>query len=252
MKTINKKKKNSQSSAVKLLRLGSLLCFLLTIVFAVLLVLSGNEQVQNWYMTYQNYLLSAELAVKNINDKFAVFLVIIFLYVFKAIFPVYLYPLPALCTVMSAVFPPYCSIPMNILGLVCLYSIKYFWGTKTGSSGVQSLLNKNKTIQYFVERDGRGNPWLLVLFRIIPGMPVNLVSKLYGAMGFSYLKFIILSVSGYLPLLVSYTFIGYNLFNPLSAAFLLPFIIIFAFGTISMLSVSVVLRAQKKRRISNE
>lgn len=236
---------------MKLLRIGALFCFFIAVVFTVLLILSRNEQVQLWYKTYQDYLISAEIAVKNIDDKFAVFLIIIFLYVFKAVFPIYLYPLPLLCTVTSAVFPAYLSIPINILGLVCLYSIRYFWGTKTGSAGVQTLLNKNETIHSLVERDGRGNPWLLVLFRMIPGMPINLVSKLYGAMDFKYSKFLLLSVLGYAPLLVSYTFIGYNLFNPLSTAFLLPFIIVASFGTISMLSVSVVLNAQHKRRISN-
>lgn len=250
VKTI-KKKKHANGGSVRLLRIGSLVCFLISIVFTILIVLSKNEQVQLWYKTYQDYLISAEISVKNLDDKFSVFLIIMFLYAFKAVFPIYLYPLPLLCAVTSAVFPAYLSIPINILGLVCLYSIKYFWGRKTGSAGVQSLLNKNNTIHSLVEKDGRGNPWLLVLFRIIPGMPINLVSKLYGAMGFRYRKFILLSVLGYMPLLVSYTFIGYNLFNPLSVPFLLPFVIVSLFGTVSMLSVSIVLKAQNKRRTSN-
>ena len=246
-------KKSKQQHLITLLRILSLISFVLVAVFAVLLYLSKNENIQLWYQTYQKILLEAENRVANLDDKASVLIVLLFLFAFKAAFPVYLYPLPALCAVTSTVFPAYFSIPINVLGLVILYSIKYYWGTRVGASGVQAILSRSETVRYFIEKDGRGNPLLLPLFRVIPGIPINLVSKLYGAMGFRYRNFILLSLLGYTPLLVSYTFIGRNVFNPLSTAFLLPFILLFTLAGISLLALSKVVQIQvtKRRKLSN-
>lgn len=224
---------------------------MLAVVFVILIFVSKNENIQQWYQTYQETLKMAEQGVEKMDNKASVFVVIIFLFAFKAAFPIYLYPLPALCAVTSTVFPAYLSIPINVLGLIVLYSIKFMWGTRVGASGVQAILQRSETVRFFIEKDGRGNPWLLPLFRLIPGIPINLVSKLYGAMGFRYRDFVLLSLIGYTPLLVSYTFIGRNVFNPLSTAFLLPFILLFALAAISLFALSTVLQKQTKRRRVN-
>ena len=236
---------------IKLLQIVSIISFVLCVILIVLLVLSYNEDIQKWYSTYLEYLASAEYRVEHMSNKYSVFLIVIFLYAFKAVFPLYLYPVSALCAVISAVFPPYFSIPITLLGLTVLYSIKYFWGTRAGANGVQSILQKSETVRYLVERDGRGNPWLLALFRLVPGIPVNLVSKLYGAMGFKYEYYLLLSLLGYSPLIISYTFIGRNVFNPLSTAFLLPLILLFLLIAISMLAISKIIQIQSRRRKNN-
>lgn len=238
-------------SVIKLLQIASAISFILCVVFIILLILSRNSDIQLWYSRYLEYLASAEYKVEHMSEKFSVFLIVIFLYAFKAVFPIYLYPVSALCAVTSAVFPSYFSIPINLLGLSVLYSVKYFWGTKVGANGVQNILQKSETVRYLVERDGRGNPWLLALFRLVPGIPVNQVSKLYGAMGFKYEYFLLLSLVGYSPLLASYTFIGRNVFNPLSTAFLLPFILLFLLMGISMLAISKIVQIQSRRRKNN-
>lgn len=236
---------------IKLTRFASFLSFALCIVFIVLLFLSKNDDIRLWYSKYLEYLAASEYKVEHMDDKYSIFLIVLFLYAFKAVFPIYLYPVSALCAISSAVFPPYFSIPINLLGLTVLYSIKYFWGTKVGSSGVQSILQKNETVRYLVERDGKGNPWMLALFRLVPGIPINAVSKLYGALGFRYEYFLVLSLVGYAPLVASYTFIGRNVFNPLSTAFILPFILLFLLMGISMLAISKIVQIQSRRRKNN-
>ena len=204
-----------------------------------------------WYQNYQQALATAEIKVENMDNKASVFVVILFLFAFKAVFPIYLYPLPALCAVTSTVFEPYFSIPINIIGLVILYSIKYYWGTRVGANSVQLILKRNDTVRYFIEKDGKGNPLLLPLFRFTPGIPINLISQLYGAMGFRYRNFLLLSLLGYTPLLIFYTFIGRNVFNPLSTAFLLPFILLFTLIGISMFTLSKILQIQARRKKNN-
>lgn len=222
-------------------------------IFIILLILSKNDGIQEWYQKYVDMLAYAKETVEQMGDKFSIFLVLIFLFVFKAVFPIYLFPLSALCAVASTVFPPYFSIPINLFGLGTLYSIKYFWGRKVGANAVQTILNKSETVSYLIQRgNGKGNPFLLALFRLIPGIPVNTVSKLYGAMGFKYNYFLLLSFAGYSPLLISYTFIGQNVFNPLSTAFLLPFVLLFMLLGVSLMAISKIITIQfTKRRNTN-
>lgn len=246
-------KKSRSEHLITIMRILSLISFILAVVFIVLLFLSKNDNIQLWYQTYQDILVDAETKVTNMDDKASVLIVLLFLFAFKAVFPIYLFPLSALCAVTSTVFPPYLSIPINILGLVILYSIKYLWGKRVGANGVQTILSRSETVQDFIEKDGKGNPLLIPLFRLIPAAPINLVSQLYGAMGFRFRDFILLSLLGYCPRLISYTFIGQNVFNPLSAAFLLPFILLFTLASVSLFASSKVVETQivKRRKLNN-
>ncbi len=232
-----------------ILNLISFASMILAVIFIVLLVLSRQEQVQVWYRTYLGYLIEAQHTVENMDNKINVFIVIVFLYTFKSLLSIY--PLSALCAVTSTVFPFYFSIPINISGLLILYSVRYYWGKRVGAGGLQRILKRNKTVKYLVENDGNGNPWLLSFFRFLPAIPVNVVSQLYGAMGFNFKHYVCVSLAGFAPLLISYTFIGSNLFNPLSAAFLVPFIIIFTLTSITTITASKILKVQNRRKKSN-
>ena len=241
----------NNSRAARMLNFVGIACFIVAVVFIILLFLSGNDNVRIWYQNYLNYLMSAEYKVEHANDKFSIFLILIFLFAFKAVFPIYLYPVSALCAVTSAVFPPYLSMPINYLGLAMLYSIKYYWGVKLGASGARMILQKNATIRYLIEKDGQGNPWILVLLRVIPGVPINTVSQLYGSMRFPYLRYLLLSLAGYTPLLVFYTIIGHNVFNPLSVPFLLPLVLLFILLGVSAIATGKIIQIQSKRRKIN-
>ena len=249
----NKKssKKTREEHIRSLLYIVSMLCLILAVVFIVLLILTQNTNIQQWYQTYTTYLWQAERAVETMDDKLSIFVVIVFLYTFKGIFPLQFYPLSLLCAITSTVFPAYFSIPINLAGLTILFSLRYYWGKRVGSDAIQSILKKNITIRTVIENDGRGNPWLLAVFRLIPSIPPNPVSKLYGAMGFKYKDFIILSLLGFAPQLISYTFIGRNVFDPLSAAFLVPFILLFILISISTFALSKILKIQYRRKSAN-
>ena len=241
-------KKTKEQHLRSLLYVISALCLILAVVFVVLLILSKNTHIQQWYNTYTKYLLEAEHSVEAMDDKPSILIIILFLYVFKAIFPIQFYPLSVLCAITSTVFPAYLSIPINFFGLSTFFSIRYYWGRRVGSDAIQSILNKSITIRSIIENDGRGNPWLLAVFRLIPSIPPNPVSKLYGAMGFRYRDYIILSLLGFAPQLITYTFIGRNVFNPLSAAFLVPFILLFILISISTFAISKILKIQYRRK----
>lgn len=172
-----------------------------------------------------------------------------FLYSFKAFIP--LYPLSLVCAATGAVFPVYFAVPINIAGMALHYTLKYVFGKRLGPGGANMIIQRSETIRSIMKTDDAGNPWLLVAFRLIPFFPVNPVSQLYGSLGFKYWKFLLLSLFGYMPLLLSYTLVGRNVYNPLSAGFLIPLIVLSVLGAIVSYAIRVMLFYTAKRRKNN-
>ncbi len=212
----------------------------------VLLILSFDPQIQYWWQTYESYLEIVQHRVENMGNEFYLIFTLTFLFAFKAFIPIY--PISIVCAAAGAVFPFYFALPINILGMSLHYTLKYWWGKRIGPGGVNNILKRNETLRIIMKSDGRGNPWLLVIFRFLPGFPINTVSQLYGSMGFDYYKFLGLSLAGNLPLLISYTIVGRHVYNPFSAGFLVPLIIIAVLSSAAFYLAGVVLYYKKKKR----
>ena len=81
---------------------------------------------------------------------------------------------------------------------------------------------------------------------MIPCFPVNTISRIYGALKFDFKDYIIISIIGFMYKLVSYTIIGRNVYNPLSASFLLPIIILTAISGCLLVSLYYILEGIEK------
>lgn len=229
--------------------LAALVLGLIAVALIIMLILSENTQVQRWWQTYQDYLDIVQQRVENMGSQAYLLFTLMFLFAFKAFFPIY--PISIVCAATGVVFPFYVAIPVNILGMALNYTLKYVWGKRIGPGGVNVILKRNETIRIIMKQDGRGNPWLLGLFRLLPVFPSNPVSQLYGSMGFNYWKYLGLSLLGNLPLLTSYTIVGRHVYNPFSAGFLLPLIIISLFSAVVCYLAGLFFYYTKKRRKKN-
>jgi uncharacterized membrane protein YdjX (TVP38/TMEM64 family) len=108
------------------------------------------------------------------------------------------------------------------------------------------MISKNARLRRLIKSDGTGNPALLIALFLVPGMPINSISGIYGSFNFGYWRFILLSVIGFMPRLISFTFVGRNVFDPLSPGFLVPIMLLAFFSGISLLSVNGVWTAVEK------
>lgn len=215
-------------------------------MLVALLVLSTDERVQYWWQTYESYLEIIQQRVENTGSEAYLIFTLMFLFSFKAFIPIY--PISLVCAATGAVFPIYFALPVNLIGMGIHYTLKYWWGKRIGPGGVNVILKRNETLRIIMRQDGRGNPWLLVFFRMLPCFPINPVSQLYGSMGFNFWKFLGLSLAGNLPLLISYTVVGRHVYNPFSAGFLVPLIIIASLSAAACYLAGIVLYYKKKKR----
>jgi len=217
--------------------------FLLIIsgLLIVLLFYRNSKPLQDIYWQYWQRLRELEIYVLELRNVWLIVLAVLLLYILKSVsVPV---PLWLMVVTSGAVLPMYITYAVNIAGMVLLVSLRYLWGRRLGGGQVGRLLELNRDIRSFLEKDdSKSKPWLLFVFRAVPSFPLNPVSQLYGAMGFDYVDYVLISLLGFLPSLITYTMVGKNAFDPLAFPFLIPLIIIFTLSGISIIGINMALK----------
>ena len=217
-----------------LLLLGGLILILLSLAVFVLLLSLEHEELWRWYAQMKQSLADLEEFILHIDIAWLFALAILLLFAVKSVIPIY--PTSTVCFLTGAVLPMYFAIPVNLIGFAVLLTIRYFWGKRFGAGNAWKIISKTDTLRKLIQQDGKGNSALLVALRLVPGVPVNSISGIYGSFDFGYTKFIIFSAIGFMPRLIS--FVGRNVFDPLSGGFLVPLMLILFFTGISLLCVN--------------
>lgn len=231
MSFLKKRKKQK-----KLLLFGGLILIAFSLAVFVLLISLQFEGLWRWYAQIKHSLAQLEQLILHIDISWLFALAILLLFAVKSIIPIY--PTSTVCFLTGAVLPMYFAIPVNIVGFAVLLTVRYYWGNRFGAGNAWKIISKTDTLRRLIQQDGKGNPALLVALRLIPGIPVNSISGIYGSFDFGYIRFIVFSIIGFMPRLISYTFVGRNVFDPLSAGFLVPLMLILFFTGLSALSVN--------------
>lgn len=208
-------------------------------VFLILLFVTSSPDIQLWFSRYDEILYRFECAVASIGYEYIIVVLVFLLYAIKCFAPII--SVPAICVITGMVFPTFTALFVNASGVFFMLTVKYKMGVLFGGGNARKLLNKNEITKTLIEHDGEGNPWLLFIFRLVPGFPINNVSQLYGSLNFNFKKFSFISMLGFAPKILSYTFIGRNVYNPLSWHFFMPIIILLIISGGSLLGLNSLL-----------
>ena len=205
---------------------------------SVVVYLLRYDQLWLWYKVYQEKLLEAEQFIQSLGISWKFVLAMLIVFLVRTFIP--FLAVSAICVLPGAVLPSYWALIVNFLGIIIMMSIKYFEGMKFGSGNAWKIISKNERARKIIESSGKVNKALLFALRLIPGFPLGSVSRIYGSLRFPYWQFILLSAAGFAPKLLSYTFMGTNVFDPLSSAFLVPLVIALTISCASLLCVNLI------------
>lgn len=205
---------------------------------SVVVYLLRYDQLWLWYKVYQEKLLEAEQFIQSLGISWKFVLAMLIVFLVRTFIP--FLAVSAICVLTGAVLPSYWALIVNFLGIIIMMSIKYFEGMKFGSGNAWKIISKNERARKIIESSGKVNNALLFALRLIPGFPLGSVSRIYGSLRFPYWQFILLSAAGFAPKLLSYTFMGTNVFDPLSSAFLVPLMIALTISGASLLCVNLI------------
>ena len=214
--------------------LGIALIIIAVALFGLTMLMQVKEFAER-YDELLKMLADFEDAVAAIQIKELVVIAILLIYIAKVIVPI---PISAVCVIAGMVFPTYIAVLINIAGFIILLTTKYFWGKHLGGGVVHKILRRYENFDKIFESDFSGKGGLLVALRLVPNIPINTVSQLYGAMSFDYYKYILLSLIGFMPKIISYSVVGRNVYNPFSLAFMLPLVIIFTISGVATLGIN--------------
>lgn len=205
---------------------------------SVVVYLLRYDQLWLWYKVYQEKLLEAEQFIQSLGISWKFVLAMLIVFLVRTFIP--FLAVSAICVLTGVVLPSYWALIVNFLGIIIMMSIKYFEGMKFGSGNAWKIISKNERARKIIESSGKVNKDLLFALRLIPGFPLGSVSRIYGSLRFPYWQFILLSAAGFAPKLLSYTFMGTNVFDPLSSAFLVPLMIALTISGASLLCVNLI------------
>lgn len=229
-------RKNTRLTRQILLNVLGCVLLVLAAALLVLTFLMQNGDIAGVYDELLARLAEFEAAVASIPSKGLVLLVILALYAGKTVIPL---PISAVCVIAGMVFPTAYAVLINTAGFILLATLKYLWGKHLGGGAIHKLLTRYDNVRQLIESGSRSIDGLLILLRLVPSFPVNTVSQFCGAMQLEYVKFLLLSLLGFAPKIVSYSMIGRHVYNPFSLAFMLPLVILLTISGVSLLGINL-------------
>ena len=207
----------------------------LGLIAFLVIMLINHVNLETRFNTIINWLQKIDNAVANLDTEREILICIFALYIAKCQLPI---PMSILCAVSGLVFPLDKAILINVMFTIFFFGVKYAEGSFIGGGWAGMILNIKKMhfLRDWIQFKGNGNPYFLSLTRLIPAIPLGMVSKYYGSMHYDFIYYIVLSIVGYAPRLFIYTKLGAAFVNPFSVQFITLLIIIVAFtGTTSLI-----------------
>jgi len=195
----------------------------------ILLVLVSTISIlifKNWGFIRR---LSVHKLVRYIDSK-GPLSALVFITIF-ALKPFFLVLPSAMISVVGGIlFGPVKGLLLSVVGFYLSGTIAYWISRFLGRSFVEKLLGKRAlALDNNLETSGFK---ILLLLRLPPVLPYDPLSYACGLTKIKYWDFILASVIGILPETTCYSFLGRNMFKPLSPQFLIPLAFII-FATIS-------------------
>lgn len=200
------------------LRITALILFIVALVLIVALRLFENEHFREWYTDYADTLMTYQKWVEANGTSLLSVVIILINFLLKAVIP--WFPITIIMFSTGLIFKWYYALLINLLGVIILFTVKFYWGKKWGGGNAEKILGHYDKAHYFIESGRLGSKATLFLLRLTPFMPINSVSQLYGTTTMKYRDYILVSLAGFTYKMFSYTAIARNIYNPLSSGFI--------------------------------
>ncbi|MBE6817124.1 MAG: hypothetical protein E7520_05405 [Ruminococcaceae bacterium] len=214
----------------------SFIIFVVTVGVLVFLalVMANHAELELRFNTIINWLTKIDNAVARLDTEKEILICIFALYIAKCQLPI---PMSFLCAISGVVFPLDKALMINVVFTSFFFTVKYCEGVFIGGGWAGMILNIKKMhfIRDWIQFRGKGNPYFLSVTRLLPAIPLGMVSKYYGSLHYDLIYYLLLSLLGYAPRLYIYTKLGAAFTNPFSVQFVTLLMIIVAFTGFSSL-----------------
>lgn len=130
------------------------------------------------------------------------------------------FPLLALYVCAGLLFPVPLALAVNLMGLFVCVSLPYSLARCVGAGLVDKLQKRYPKIARLNELQQGSELFFAFFLRVVGVLPGDVVSMVLGATGMTYWKYVLGSLLGMLPGMVSATIAGASVSDPTSPVFL--------------------------------
>lgn len=218
-------------STIILLIMAGLLVFLS-------IVLYNHARLEVRFDTLISWLEELDDVIVQLDSNVEIVICIFALYIAKCQLPI---PMGFLCVISGIVFPLSQALIINLVFSAFFFTVKYVEGKVIGGGWTGMILGIKQLhfIKDWIQFKGTGNPYVLFVSRLVPTIPLGMVSKYYGSMKYDFVYYTCLSLLGFAPRMFIYTKIGTTIYNPFSVQFIVLLMIIVAFTGISVITFNI-------------
>ena len=227
-----------------MLIIAALILFSLSVFLFIWAYIAQIDSIKVHYRELQAQLSQWQLFIASLENKWLLILIIFLLYALKSF--IIIIPLSTLFIISGMVFDVRYATAINIVGVTILVSIKFFWGNKFGGGNASKLISRVKILKELLKLEHSGNPFILFISRFVPFVPVNTISRLCGTSEINYDKYLLISLLGFSPRILSLSVLGNHVFDPFSVGFFGPIIIMLFLSGVSMLKLNFTLAFFRK------
>lgn len=213
---------------------GIIFLVVLAVMIFLSIVLYNHTKLEVRFDALISWLEQIDDAVVKLDSDLEIILCIFALYIAKCQLPI---PMGFLCVISGMVFPMAQAVALNLVFIIFFFTVKYVEGIFIGGGWTGMILGIKRLhfIRDWIQFKGTGNPYVLFVTRLVPSIPLGMVSKYYGSMRYDYVYYTLISILGFAPRLFIYTKIGSAIHNPFSVQFIILLMVITVFTGASVL-----------------
>ena len=235
---MNKKNLNRK----KALNLTSMGLFVAAVVIAIITIVMSTKVAEGGWAEFLHSLDRLQDFIMSLDNKYLIVIAILGVYVLRGVL---LIPFPFILMMTGVMFRPVNAIIINTIGVTIVLLITYYWGKATGGGVAIKKLEKYDNVREMMSHHGKAKLGALVALRLIPSVPMNMVSKAYGGMKFPLDGFVVASLLGFFPKIWVYSVMGGNIAQPFTWKFMGPIIFLLILSGGATLIVNFALEERK-------
>lgn len=234
--------KKNNLNRKKVLNLTAIGLFVAAIVIGVITFVMRTKVAEGGWAEFLHTLDRLQNFIISLENRYLIALAILGVYIIRSFFPI---PFPFIMMMTGIMFTPVHSILINTAGTSMVLLITYMWGRITNGGVAIKKLEKYDNVREMMNRHGKTKLGVLVALRVVPSIPINLVSKTYGGMRFPLDGFMVASLLGIFPKIWVYSVVGGNISRPFTGRFMGPIIFLLILSGVVTLIVNITLEKRK-------
>lgn len=224
------------------LNLSTAALLILAAALAAITAVMGTKVAEGGWAEFLLALDEMQKMILALPNRWLIFIAIMCVFMLKNFIPI---PFPFIFMMTGIMFDSYYAVIINTVGFTLLLLSKYYWGKKFGGGAAVKNLKKYDNVREMMLKAGPAKLGILVALRLVPSIPVSVVSKIYGGMEFPVGRFLLASIIGFFPKIWTYSVMGGNISQPFTWHFMGPVIGLLVISGVSAYAVNIILEKRK-------